>query len=126
MLCGALCNGCILIVVAGKFDTILASNLLCRLPNPRKFLADIPAFLKPGGCLVLISPYSWLEEYTPVEHWVGATNEAPDSAAEIVRFMTNLPEPMELVHQEDVDFVIREHERKFQYGVSDCMVWRKR
>lgn len=75
---------------------------------------------------MLISPYSWLEEYTPVDKWIGGTPESPDSAAEIVRFMTSLPEPMELIHQEEVDFVIREHERKFQYGVSDCMVWRKR
>lgn len=75
---------------------------------------------------MLVSPYSWLEEYTAVDQWVGATEAAPDSAAEIVRFMTSLPEPMELVHRENVDFVIREHERKYQYGVSDCMVWRKK
>lgn len=30
-----------------------------------------------------------------------------------------------LVHEEDVPFLIREHARKFQYGVSHATVWRK-
>jgi SAM-dependent methyltransferase len=33
----------------GQFDAIHASNLLCRLPSPRKFIADVPKFLKPKG-----------------------------------------------------------------------------
>ena len=35
-----------------------------RLPKPRSFLDDLPALVKPGGVAVLISPYSWLAEYT--------------------------------------------------------------
>ena len=111
---------------AGQFDCILASNLLCRLPDPRKFLSDVPTLLKPGGCLVLVSPYSWLEEYTPSSKWIGATAQTPDSAEEIVKILTSAGQPLELVHREDLDFVIREHERKYQYGVSDCMVWKKK
>jgi hypothetical protein len=75
---------------------------------------------------VLISPYSWLEEYTAVSGWVGATPESPDSGEEVKKFLQGLSESLELVHRENVDFVIREHERKYQYGVSDCMVWRKK
>ncbi|CAN0533440.1 unnamed protein product, partial [Laminaria digitata] len=48
----------------GSFDAVVASNLLCRLPKPRSFLDDLPALVKPGGVAVLISPYSWLAEYT--------------------------------------------------------------
>lgn len=36
-----------------------------RLPKPRSFLEDLPALVNPGGVAVTISPYSWLEEYTP-------------------------------------------------------------
>ena len=35
-----------------------------RLPKPRSFLQDLPALVKPGGVAVLVSPYSWLKEYT--------------------------------------------------------------
>lgn len=34
------------------------------LPKPRAFLADLPTLVKPGGVAVLMSPYSWLPEYT--------------------------------------------------------------
>jgi hypothetical protein len=32
----------------------------------------------------------------------------------------------ELVHQEDMPFLIREHVRKFQWGCSHGTVWRRR
>lgn len=107
-------------IVTGKFDVILASNLLCRLPNPRKFLDDVPKFLNHGAKLVLISPYSWLQEYTAQEAWIGGRDSNPDSASEISKILSS---NFILIHRENMPFLIREHERKFQYGVSDCMVW---
>jgi putative 4-mercaptohistidine N1-methyltranferase len=120
----------------GTFDLIHGANLLCRLPSPRKFLKDVTGFLNAGGHLVLISPYSWLEEYTALEEWIGGTtNEATgavlDSASELQKVMDNISAEssntfqMKLVHEEDTPFLIREHERKFQYGVSHCTVWQK-
>ena len=41
------------------------------LPSPRAFLASLPRLVAPGGVAVLVSPYSWLEEYTPQEEWLG-------------------------------------------------------
>lgn len=32
----------------GRFDLIVASNLLCRLPQPSRFLRDVPHFLREG------------------------------------------------------------------------------
>ena len=65
-------DACNLRTTLGKFDMILCSNLLCRLPSPIKFLNSIKDFLTPKGTIILISPYSWLEEYTPVSEWIGA------------------------------------------------------
>jgi len=106
----------------GTFDIILGSNLLCRLPDPRKFLREIPVYLNSDGILVLISPYSWLEEYTKEDSWVGATNNQDSFQVLKDEMWRN---KLELVHQEDIPFIIREHERKFQYGVSDLTVWKK-
>ena len=50
---------------------VLASNLLCRLPDPAAFLRACRSLVKPGGVLVLISPYSWIKEWTPEERWLG-------------------------------------------------------
>jgi hypothetical protein len=82
----------------------------------------MPSFISAGGTLVLVSPYSWLEEYTAKHEWMGGTDAAPDSFAEV---RAALEPEFELVHREDMPFLIREHARKFQWGVSDCTVWRK-
>lgn len=112
----------------GTFDVIHASNLLCRLPSPRTFLLSVPSFLNIDGILVLISPYSWLEEYTPVNEWIGATyvnqREPIDSFDELKQFLVTHC-GLKLIHQENIPFLIREHERKFQYGVSDATIWKK-
>jgi len=41
------------------------------LPDPEKFLRDVGKFILPGGFLVLLSPYTWLKDYTPKEKWLG-------------------------------------------------------
>lgn len=107
----------------GDFDIIVASNLLCRLPNPRKFLEDVSKFLRPGGVLVMVSPYSWLEEYTSVDQWLGARSGGEDSWSVVQNILKG--QQLKLEYEEQIPFLIREHERKFQYGVSHGSVWRK-
>lgn len=114
----------------GTFNAILASNLLCRLPSPRLFIDRVATLLRPGGVLVLVSPYSWLDEYTPRAEWFGAkvdaaTGQSQDSFRALQAYIQTQKIPLALKSQEDVPFLIREHERKFQYGVSDCTVWQR-
>ncbi|GFH07925.1 methyltransf_25 domain-containing protein, partial [Haematococcus lacustris] len=54
-----------------QFDAVLAANLLCRLPDPIKFIHRLPSLVKPGGVAVLVSPYSWLAAWTPKSNWLG-------------------------------------------------------
>jgi len=105
------------------FDAVLLSNLLCRLPNPaaclRQFVED-ERLLRPGGVLVLISPNSWMEQYTQQDRFLdGVDNEA--ALAGIAAVLDGF----ELVHEEDLPFMIREHRRKYEYVVSQVSVWRK-
>ena len=67
-------DACALPPDLAQLDAVLAANLLCRLPDPSKLLARLPALVKPGGVLVLVSPYSWLPGWTPKEKWVGGFN----------------------------------------------------
>ena len=118
-------DACNLDANLGAFDVIHASNLLCRLPQPRKFIDDIPRFLNPNGYLVLVSPYSWLEEYTDLNEWFGAggpEGNDSDSFSELQKYVGS---SLSLTYQENIPFLIREHERKFQYGVSHVTVWKK-
>jgi hypothetical protein len=71
-----------------------------------------------------VSPYSWLDEYTPVKEWLGA-KDGQHSYDAIKAYVKENKLPLEQTHQEDISFLIREHARKFQYGVSDAVVFKK-
>ncbi|MGA0093225.1 MAG: putative 4-mercaptohistidine N1-methyltransferase [Chthoniobacterales bacterium] len=106
----------------GAFDVVLAANLLCRLPDPRKFLARLPSLVRPGGQLLLTTPFTWLEQFTPRESWIGGG--AGESSAEV---LDTLLEPhFELRAERDLPFLIREHARKYQWSVARGTRWLRR
>ncbi len=103
------------------FDAVLAANLICRLPEPRKFLDRLPQLVKPGGQLLLTTPFTWLEEFTPRANWLGGDGRRSfDVLKEI------LTPHFELQTSKDLPFLIREHERKFQYGIALGSRWMRR
>ena len=53
------------------YDLVLAANLIDRLYRPRRFLDSIHERINDGGLLIIASPYTWLEEHTPKEEWIG-------------------------------------------------------
>ena len=57
------------------YDLILAANLIDRLSDPKRFIETIHERLNIGGVLVLTSPYTWLEEFTKKENWLGGVRE---------------------------------------------------
>lgn len=191
----------------GRHDAVLAANLLCRLPEPAAFLRACAKLVKPGGVLVLVSPYSWLEAWTPRDKWLGgyydelcaadaAGGAGPgagagtgggggefqrhsagggggggsDDAARLGKAGSSSPSAVggassgggrgagacasagagsprsravrsfdaihaaltsaeggfDLVEQTDQPFLIKEHDRKYQWGCSHATVWRRR
>ncbi|MDB2429437.1 class I SAM-dependent methyltransferase [bacterium] len=102
----------------GAFDRVHAANLVCRLPEPRRFLSRLSALVKPGGELVLATPCTWLEEFTSKENWPSG------STAEWLE--RELGEEFKLVGKADEPFLIRETARKFQWTVSMVTKWVRR
>jgi SAM-dependent methyltransferase len=101
----------------GFFDRVHAANLLCRLPEPQLLLERLPALVKPGGELVLATPCTWLEEFTPPENWPpGGTFEWLNET---------LTPDFSLIRQAEEPFLIRETARKFQWTSSLVTVWRR-
>ena len=49
----------------GTFNLVLASNLICRLTEPMKFLNRLEKLVKPNGYVILSTPFTWGVEYTP-------------------------------------------------------------
>lgn len=109
-----------------QFDVVLAANLIDRLPRPASFLERVPGVLKPGGQLILTSPYTWLEEYTPKENWLGGRLTDDGELRTLDGLRRILEKDLELVGTKELPFLIREHARKFQWSVAQASLWRRK
>jgi len=110
----------------GLFDVILMANLIDRLGQPRKCLAQMRHFLRPGGQLIITSPYTWLEEYTPRRRWLGGFLRRGRPVKTFDTLRQILSPHFRLVSRRDLPFLIREHARKFQVGLAEASVWLRR
>jgi len=112
-----------------EYDMICAFNLVDRLPKPRSFLDECTAKLRKGGLLAVSSPYTWLETFTPKEHWIGAykygDNDAPDTLSALREELTARGFE-EAAPAQDVPFVIPESPRLFQRTVAQISFWQKK
>ena len=107
----------------GRFDLVLAANLLCRLPDPGKFLGSLPDLVAPGGQLLLATPFSWLPEFTDPGNWIGGR---PGTGSSWDALRLALEPHFDLQLKKEMPFLIREHSRKYQYGVSRGSRWIRR
>jgi len=56
---------------AAAADVVMALNLLDTVVEPLNLLGQLDAILRPGGLLVLASPFSWQDHVTPPEDQLG-------------------------------------------------------
>ena len=103
----------------GSFDLVHAANLLCRLPEPQAFIARLTELVSPGGQLLLTTPFTWLEEFTPQERWINGE----DCASALKQILNPF---FELEYEKNMPFLLREHKRKFQYTMALGMRWRRK
>lgn len=101
----------------GPFDRVHAANLLCRLARPQLLLERLPSLVKPGGELVLATPCTWLEEFTPPANW--------PPAGTFEWLVDTLSPHFHLTEKTGEPFLIRETARKFQWTRSLVTVWRR-
>lgn len=118
-------DACNLKDIYSGYDLVFCSNLIDRLYYPQKFLDDVPNRVNDGGLLVLLSPYTWLEEYTPKENWLGGYIKDNKEVSTLETLKTEL-NGYELVDTIDVPFVIKETNRKFQHTLSQMSIWKKK
>ncbi|MEO0797055.1 MAG: putative 4-mercaptohistidine N1-methyltransferase [Verrucomicrobiota bacterium] len=106
----------------GSFDLVMACNLICRLPEPMNFLRRLPSLVNTGGQLVITTPFTWLEEYTPKDNWLGGLPEKSDS---FLGLREALEPYFELELEHDLPMLIKEHARKYQWTVVQGSRWRR-
>lgn len=108
------------------YDLVLAANLIDRLYRPRRFLDSIHERINDGGLLVIASPYTWLEEHTPKEEWIGGFKKDGENHTTLDGLKEHLLQHFRLVSEpRKVPFVIRETQHKFQHTLSEVTVWER-
>ena len=110
----------------GVFDVVLMANLIDRLREPQRCLARLAALIRPGGQLIITSPYTWLEEFTPRANWLGGFERDGQRVTTRDGLEAALADDFQLTATRDLPFLIREHARKFQWSVAEATVWRRR
>lgn len=113
--------------LGGTFDGVVVANLVCRVPEPLKCLDGLAAVTNQGGVVILATPFSWLPQYTDKDKWLGGYL---DSKGVPVHSKVTLEREMNArgfvkIHEEQMACLIREHQRKYQYIISEATAWRK-
>jgi putative 4-mercaptohistidine N1-methyltranferase len=111
----------------GQFEVVLAANLIDRVKAPGKLLDSFSRLVRPGGHLILCSPYTWLEEFTPKSEWLGGKHDAAGKPTSTFDGIKNfLLASFDHRLTKDLPFLIREHARKFQWSVAQATVWERK
>lgn len=103
------------------FGVILMINLIDRIPDPVRGLDQAVRRLRKGGQLIIASPYTWLEEVAPPERWLTTSSQTA-----LEGMQSHFAGRLELAERKDLPFLIREHERKYQWSVAEGTRWVKR
>ncbi|HSR74867.1 MAG TPA: 5-histidylcysteine sulfoxide synthase, partial [Sulfurovum sp.] len=109
-----------------NFDLIFAGNLIDRLYDPKKFLDSLASRVNEGGLLILTSPYTWQEESTPKEKWIGGYKRDGENVTTLEGLKEILESDFELIDTRDIPFVIQETARKHQYTIAQMTIWLRR
>lgn len=111
------------------YDALLLANLLCRLPSPKSLLGRLGGprgLVRVGGVVAILSPYTWMEQFTPRGAWLGGhmDGERPVRSGDALKSLL-ATDGFELRREAELPLVIREHARKYQYIVTHAMLWQR-
>lgn len=119
-------DACNLKPIYKGFDLIFGGNLIDRLYDPKKFLDSLAERLNDEGMLILTSPYTWQEESTPKEKWIGGYKKDGENVSTLDGLQEILGQDFTLIDTKDVPFVIQETARKHQHTIAQMTIWQKR
>lgn len=112
------------------FDAVLIANVLCRISSPMSLLNRLSGdrgIVKPGGLVVMTTPFTWMEEFTPREVWLGGfVDKDGNPHYSIDGLKDAMSGNFDLLHEADMPLLIREHRRKYQLIFTKATVWQRK
>ena len=103
----------------GIFDLVMTEKVLECLPDPQRFLVQIPGLLAPGGYFLHVSSYRWHTHFTAPEKQLGTPGQVPSQIDAI------LGSGMKREGRFNVPFLGENDASGFVYGVAEGVLWRK-
>jgi SAM-dependent methyltransferase/uncharacterized protein YbaR (Trm112 family) len=84
------CDALVLPFLPGVADLVAALNLLDCVSEPLRLLTGLAEAVRPGGRILLASPYDWSTRATPIETWIGGHSQRGAYAGEAEPFLRAL------------------------------------
>ena len=111
---------------SSSFATVIALNLIDRVRDPQQVLAELVRVCAQKGLVIVGSPYTWLEQFTPRHNWLASNAEPTGVIRGAQRVSTLLAPSCELVYSCDLPFCIHHHARSAQLGLAHVQCFRRR
>jgi len=112
-------------VPSAHFDTVVALNLLDRVPDPARVLDELARATAPGGTLIIASPYTWLPQFTARERWLGGFDRNGAEVRGIETVKQRFRENFTILDERRLPFFIPHHARSGQLGVAVVITLRR-
>ena len=97
-------------LIPGHYDRVVALNMLDSVARPRHLLAVVDGLCRPGGEVILASPYSWQSSVMEEAERIGGADPAADVAA-ILRTGEGIGGRYEIEEEADVPWTLRRDAR---------------
>ncbi len=112
---------------------VLALNLLDCVPDPVGLLHHAASMLRPGGALLLATPFDWAARATPAAHWIGGHSQrgpGRGAAEPLLHSLLNGNHArgvagLRMTGQAEHDWHTRLHERASVSYVTHCIALEK-
>ena len=108
-----------------SFDTVLALNLVDRVPDPHAALDELARVVRPGGPLLITSPFTWLDDFTPAGRRLGGFVRNGEAVRGIETVRQRFAKGFSIEAERRLPFFIPHHARSGQLGVT-CLIQLRR
>lgn len=98
-------------LVPGRYDRVVALNMLDSVARPRLLLAVLDGLCRPGGELILASPYAWQSSVMADGERLGGPDPAADVAALLAGGGAGISGRYEIEEEADVSWTLRRDAR---------------
>lgn len=104
-----------------SFGLVASLNVVDKLPQPRRHLAEAQRLCAAPATLVVADPFSWSDEVAAPADWLGGTPETGDSASFIASLLGEKPDWTATVAG-NVWWTIRDHVNRYERIRSEVIL----